>query len=526
MNVLLISLQSNLNIIGLKYLHYCLLQKGHNAKLIFLPNFRKGDQAALAGIGEFIRGNDIDLTGISLMSHEFFNACELTGYLKRGFPQVPVVWGGIHPTITPEKCLDFTDYVCVGEGENCLMDLAAAIRDGGNIREVDNLCFMEEGAIRRNRLAPLIEDLDSLPLGEQVPRNSFLQKKNGEIVSLADNKETYSENARYNGTVYDIISSRGCPFSCTYCCNNSISLLYNSRKIRRRGIRNIIAELKTAVAENPEIESINFQDDCFLSCSNDYLREFCLLYRQEVKKPFIVRSIPIYINREKIRLLQDAGLSWLSLGLQSGSDRVCRDIYKRNSFRADFLSAAGKINDFKVAAFYDVILDNPFETEEDRLQTIETLMQTPKPFQVQFFSLVFYLGTELYEKMRESFPEKEDEYLIKNYNNYKNDYLNKMVRLAAFINKGFMRKILSLYKKDPKGINFKVVFLVAQLISALIFEPLAYLRVIKLSQRGSFRRTLRMLPSYFKVGFNYYLKQFSSEDNRKASSRKSMRSLL
>jgi len=509
MNVLLISLQSNLNIIGLKYLHYCLLQEGHNSNLIFLPNFKNKDTAALAKIGEFIYRNGIDLTGISLMSHEFFNACELSAYLKRNFHLVPVIWGGIHPTITPEQCLDFADYVCVGEGENCLMDLAAAIEEGGNIREVDNLCFRGGGAIRRNRLAPLIDDLDSLPLSNQVPRNSFLQKKNGEIISLSANKKLYRENARYNGTVYDIISSRGCPFSCTYCCNNSISLLYNSRKIRRRGIQNIIAELKTAVAENPEIETINFQDDCFLSCGNDYLREFCSLYRQEVGKPFIVRSIPIYINREKIRFLKDAGLSWISLGLQSGSDRVCRDIYKRNSLRADFLNAARAINDFKVAAFYDVILDNPFEEEADRLQTIETLMQTPKPFQMQFFSLVFYLGTELYEKMKNSFPEKEEEYLIKNYHNYDNNCLNEMLRLAAFVNKGFMEKIIFLYRKNPNGSNFKIIFLVAKLLSALIFEPFAYLRVIKLSQRGSFRRTLKTLPSYFKIGFDYYLKQFS-----------------
>ena len=110
-------------------------------------------------------------------------------------------------------------------------------------------------------LYPLIENLDEIPSYDHIPVNSFIQEKSGRIVLI--DKKVFKKYARYRGTTYSIMSSRGCPFSCTYCCNNFISSLYQTKKVRRRSIKNIVFEREKAVNNNPEIECINFQDDCF-----------------------------------------------------------------------------------------------------------------------------------------------------------------------------------------------------------------------------------------------------------------------
>ncbi|OGC14602.1 hypothetical protein A3J90_03355 [candidate division WOR-1 bacterium RIFOXYC2_FULL_37_10] len=509
MNTLLISVQKDLDIIGLKCLHYYLLKNGYNSFLLHLINFNPNDENSLKTVKNFISEISPLFIGISLMSVEYYNARDLTKYLKANFKSIPIIWGGIHPSISPEMCLADADYVCVGEGERTILDFANAINNHGCVETINNLCYIENNRIKKNMLYPPIEDLDNIPSYDHIPVNSFIQNEKGLIIPI--DKKVFRKYARYKGTFYSIMSSRGCPFSCTYCCNNFLSRLYQTKKVRRRSNKNIIIELEKAVKDNPEIEYINFQDDCFLACGDEYLKEFCKLYKEKVKKPFVVRAIPIYITKNKIKNLKEAGLSWISLGLQSGSDRICKDIYKRKSLKADFLKAAKIIKEFNIAAFYDVILDNPFETEEDGLETIQTLIETPKPFYTQFFSLSLYLGTELYEKAQKECPEKIEDSLKKKYFLYHKKTINNMIRYSTFLSGKFMNKVVYLYKQDPKGLRFRVILFIANLLSSLVFEPLTYFRVIKLSQGNSYIRTFKVLPNYFKEGIMRYFNQFKAK---------------
>jgi len=511
MSILLISLQKDLDIIGLKYLHYTLLNNSCVSLFLCLPNFNPNDADALEQIKKFVLECSPSLIGISLMSVEYNNACALTTYLKNNFTSIPVLWGGIHPTIAPKMCLDYADYVCVGEGERTILDIARAV-DGNErlylnegLSSINNLCYRgDNGQVKQNPLYPLIENLDEIPFYDHIPVHSFIQAHK-DILPLS--KKIFQKYARYSGTTYSVMSSRGCPFSCTYCCNNFISRLYGSRNVRRRSIAGIICELERAVQNNPQIEYINFQDDCFLACTSEYLKEFCEIYQEKIKRPFIVRSIPVYINRDKMASLKRAGLAWISVGLQSGSDRVCREIYQRRSLRADFLKAAGLIKDFRIAAFYDVILDNPFETQEDQLETIQTLLETPKPFYTQFFSLSLYLGTELYTRAQQNSLNMESS-LSKDYLIYNKSTLNDLLRISTFVSQERMQRVVDLYKKNPESFRFKVAFFMAKVLSMTIREPVTYFQVIKLSQNDRYLRTFKVMPSYFKEGFRRYINQF------------------
>jgi len=376
MNVLLISVQNNLDALGTKYLHYYLLNHGYNSTILFLTDFNSEDKNTLETIRNFVNDREPGFIGISMMSLEYYKSRDITMYLKENGCEIPVVWGGIHPSIDPEMCLKYADYVCIGEGEKTIVDIADAVKNKKTLNTINNLCYTDNGTLRRNPLYPRIADLDEIPYYDHLPVNSYIY--DNDTISQLDRK-LFKRHARYLGTTYTIISSRGCPFSCTFCCNNFLSRLYDSKKIRRRSKENILAELEKAKQDHPELEYVNFLDDCFLAANRTYLEELAELYKEKIGLPFIARGIPIFIKHDQLNYLKDAGLAWLSLGLQSGSDRICTEIYKRKSLKKDFLRAAKIVNDLDIAVFYDVITDNPFETEEDALDTIETLIETPKP---------------------------------------------------------------------------------------------------------------------------------------------------
>jgi anaerobic magnesium-protoporphyrin IX monomethyl ester cyclase len=505
-DILLISLQKDIDVIGLKYLHYTLLQNDYKSVLLFLPNLQAKDDYSLEYISSFIHQISPSVIGLSFMSHEYFEACYLTSLIKKIFPQTPVIWGGIHPTIAPEECLQYADYVCIGEGEQTILDIANKVMSGStDFRLINNLCYKESDQIKRNPLYPLIDDLNTLPICEHRPQYSYIEYGR-KIVPLT--QKMFRKYARYHGITLSIMSSRGCPFACTYCCNNIFHRLYNSNKVRHRSVANVISEIEKAIHDNPYIQHINFADDCFLSSSEEYLQEFCVLYKKKVRKPFIIRTIPIFINREKMQILKNAGIGWIALGLQSGSDRICRDVYNRKSFKSDFLKAAQIIKDLNISALYDIILDNPFETEEDQLETIRTLIETPKPFLPQLLSLTFYLGTDLFERVSRDKSIMIENSREKNFFLYKKNVLNDITRIVIFLDKKKAYHIVDQYLRDPNSLYFKLSLAFAKFKTALILEPLSYLKLIHLSHGEGYLKTLSLLPYYFKDSISRYLIQF------------------
>jgi len=506
--IVLISVQKDLDALGLKILHYSLLDAGVDSRLLFLP----GDLSSASArerVIEFVVETSPHLVGFSLMSHEHGRAELLTKTLRSSGQDVPVIWGGIHPTIESEACADIADWVCVGEGERSLRELLSALNanDGARTKEIPNLVWKEDGDLKRNPPAPLERDLDRLPIVDHVPEQSYMLHRD-RIQPLS--QTLFRQHSRYQGSMYSLVSSRGCPFACTYCCNNALSQIYNTRKVRHRSVENIIGELERAIESNPYLEYINIQDDCFLSRNEAAIADFAVQYRTRVAKPFVVRCIPTFLTREKMSSLKDAGLAWMMLGLQSGSDRVNRDVYRRGSKRADFLRAAQLVREFRVAAYYDIIMDNPFENEDDQLETIETLLSTPRPYYPQFFSLTFYPGSELFDRAQAEKPEALEDCREKDYTAYRQTPINALTRLAGYLDRPIVEPLLRLYKQAPNSLRFRMALRAAKLYSAIAIEPLTYFRVIRDSQGGSTTDTIRVLPYYFREGLLRYFKQYGS----------------
>lgn len=504
MNSLLISLQKDLDIIGLKILHQYLLDHGHESHLLYLPEFGAGGDEAMAALRAFITSVNPGFCGISLMAGESHDAEGLTALLKEWFPGMPVLWGGIHPTTAPELCAPHADYLCIGEGEQTLLDFAKAIERNESVESIPNLCWLENGQLRRNALYPLVEELDTLPYPRQIPRNAYLQVA-GRVHPVRP--PHLRRHKRYRGAVYKIVTSRGCPHGCTYCSNQYMRKLYGKWKVRRRGIEHVMQELEEALAAGVRIEYVDFSDDCFFSCSVDYLRAFCEAYKRRIGIPFAAKGTPLYYTRERLDVAVEAGLAWANLGLQSGSDRVCAEVFERPASAKEFLRAATLIQQYPIAAFYDVIIDNPFATTEDTLATVETLMEVPKPFFVLIFSLTFYHGTPIRERALKEHPEAVAD-PARDYALHSPRPENVLVEIVGTLPKSAMRVLVARFRKAPDAWSTQAMLIISQLLCRFFLEPITYFRLIRTSQRGSILGTLRVIPAYLSRGVTYYISSF------------------
>lgn len=433
MNVVLISPYGSLVNIGLRVLSACLLRADHNTRMIFLPSARETSSFLLFDPSELYEDQvieqvkelctDADLIGITVMTNYFSKAKQLTQALKKRL-DVPVVWGGIHPTVRPEECLEYASIIALGEGEQALVELANHIAEGKSYKDVANLGYKSTNTdVIVNPLRPLIQDLDALPFPDYGPDNHYVLHQ-GRVQLLTPSLLRFylmTESAT-GEPVYPLLATRGCPHRCNYCANDSYTGLYERwRHVRRRSNASLIAEINAFRERFPFVREVALLDDVFVAAPTQRIVDFARLYKQKVGLPFYCIVSPLTINEPKLLALLDAGLVRVSMGIQSGSARI-QKFYNRPMDNEAILKAAHLIHehtDRMLPPIYDVITDNPYEETQDQLATLELLHQIPSPYKLLMFSLVFYPGTALYDKARADGLIKSEREEVYNRNYFK-----------------------------------------------------------------------------------------------------------
>jgi len=498
MKSLMISVQRNLNIMGLKLLHELLLENGHESHLLYTIRYDENNAAAMNALRVFIQQLNPDIIGLSLTASEFNNARSLTLAIRHWLPQTLVIWGGVHPSSCPNQCAQYADFLCIGEGDKTMLDIARAIDEKGDIRKINNIAWNEDDKLHQNPLYPLVTDLDAIPFARQLPKNTSIQI-HGEIVPLT--LAHLRRHRMFRGSVYRTITSRGCPYRCGYCWNSAIFELYPDWRVRRRSVENVIQEIEQAIKDGPTITHITFMDDCLLSADDDYLKDLFTQYKKRVNRPFMAKASPTVVTEEKLRLLVDAGCAWLNIGLQSASQRVCRNVFKRVISPERFLQAANIIAQFPIAPNYDVILDNPFETKEEELLTVKTLTRIPKPYFLQMFTLVFYHQTRIREKALRECPERINDPCSVDFYQHEASALNQMKQIAVTLPTPFMNRLIEAYELNPQSLQTRLLLRAGLVASRHFFQPLTYLRLVYRSQHRSLWKTLRVFPYLLDVRF-------------------------
>ena len=508
---LFISVQKTMDVIGVKCLHYQLIANSFKSSILFVPEF--GEDDSFEEIGKFVDDMNPDIIGFSVMTIDFNPAALLTGYLKKHSPDIPVIWGGHHPTVAPETCVEHADFVLMGEADEAILDLANALEKKRGLENVPGLYFIKNGEIIKNSLPP-VNNIDSLMTHQHVPQDSyiFVNDKVKPLDDLLSNKFD-----RFSGRIYNILTSRGCPLSCTFCCNSYLKEINGTGKVRRRSVPNFIEELELAIRQRPDIAYINFLDDFFVIGANRaYWDAFSTQYKERINLPFFTKPIPRFVTKENIAALKKAGLTWVGLGLQA-NDRVNKEVFNRPSYAQHFLDAARICADENIACYYDLIIDNPFETKQDKIENLRVLMDAPKPCLLSVYSLTYYPGTELYDKVcGENLKDASEDARESDFILHEKSIYNYLVRLAAHLNPKISEKIISMYERDQEfTLEFKFRFYVLRLLTLAVIEPLNYFKAIKLSQRGSLPKTIKAIPIFFWEGFRRYLAQFQFNFIRK-----------
>jgi radical SAM superfamily enzyme YgiQ (UPF0313 family) len=373
--------------LAISLLSSVLKREGHTTSLVFDPALFDDrtylDVPSLARIFDRtarvvdeVVAEQPDLVAFSVLTPMYQWALAVAHAVKQRI-DVPVIFGGVHPSAVPEVCLEnaCVDYVCRGEGEIPLLRLCEVLppADERPAEPIPNIWWVDRGRLVSGPNASFIQDLDELPFWD---------------------KELWKGHVRISDN-YMTMASRGCPYRCTFCFNNFYAKLPGKgggKYLRRRSVDNVMEELVLA-KDQWGMKRIDFQDDIFTT-SKDWLKAFLREYRREIDRPFHCLVHPRYVDDDMARWLKDAGCEWVQMGVQSADEeykryellRMEKDTHMRASLQS--LESAGL--DVKV----DHILGLPGEPlsaqeEARRLYVAHT------PKRIQVFWLKYLPGVEL-----------------------------------------------------------------------------------------------------------------------------------
>jgi anaerobic magnesium-protoporphyrin IX monomethyl ester cyclase len=286
------------------------------------------------------------------------------------------VFGGPHATFFPGILEEAgLDGVCIGEGEGAILDLANALANGGFTPNIPNWWFKVNGGIVKNPVRPLIRDLGDLPR----PDRALIYDKD-ETTRLSPIKA--------------FIAGRGCPYRCTYCFNHAWYNDYYPHEKRgyMRSVASVIAEA-VWVKERYPLEQVIFVDDLFIMF-DDWLEEFAREWPAQVGLAFFCNVRANLVTPEKVAMLKNAGATAISMGIESGSERLRDDLLKRRMPRHTIVEAGRMFHAAGIAASSTNMLALPTATLEDDFATLR-LNREARIKYAHAFLFQPYPGTEL-----------------------------------------------------------------------------------------------------------------------------------
>jgi anaerobic magnesium-protoporphyrin IX monomethyl ester cyclase len=359
------------------------------------------DDDAIDEIAQGLAG--ADLVGYSSMTGYSELTKRIASRVRQLNPQAYQMWGGIHPIIHPEDAIEAeVDAICTGEGEFAFEEFLKLYNDGQDYTRLQNFWFRNNGEVIRNGFRPLMttDDMEILPFPLYGKGEKIYRAGDG-FVPMG--KADYLRN---DGLGYATLWSIGCPFHCTFCGNTKfIANDPQYKKIRHPSARYIVDEIKAVRRRYPHVSQVSFHDDSFMAITYKELEVFAELWKAELGIPFAVYGvIPNYVKQDKFEILTWAGMNRVRMGIQSGSENML-EFYKRPT-PPDRIREAGRIiasfaPKYQIPPAYDIIMDNPVETRQDVVDTLELLYEMPRPYTLYTYSLKVIPNTEMARMMKE-----------------------------------------------------------------------------------------------------------------------------
>ena len=416
---------------GLATISAVLKQGKHEIKLID-STFGISDKEIIEKAKSFAPG----LIAMTVASNDYSYAVHISKLLKP--LSISMLAGGFHALIAPEDLIEYFDFVCIGEGEYSILELANKLEKKQNTDKIKNLWIRKDNKIIKNPLAPLIQNIDRIPFPDRSIFN-------------------YQKYINWNRGLATFISTRGCPYQCTYCINHYLMKKYPGQKyIRFRSVDNLIKEIKQVI-NNYNVKVIEFYDDTF-TLDKERVIEFCKRYR-EIGLPFYINTQVNSIDREMLYNLKKAGCKRVSIGIESGNENIRNKLLKRNMTNEKIINVFRWCKQLKLETYAFNMIGMPYETKKQIKETIKlNRMIQPDYIGVSIFNA--FKGTELYDFCKQNNLLKEK--ISKDYfreSNIKTNLTQKQLRrvrdsfgFRVYITKKPIRAVADLI--DKKMLNF------------------------------------------------------------------------
>jgi len=358
--------------LGVMQLSAILKQAGHSTKLAILKDGLFLDQVELF---------DPDLIAYSTMSPDinlFKDAdSRLLTYLKQQGRNLPRIMGGAHPTYFSHVLEEMKlDAICVGDGDRAILQIADRLgAKEADFTNINNVIPKGQTECQKE----LVDDLDSLP---------FLDR-----AIIYDAAPEYRHIA-----IRSFLTSRGCPYKCTYCFNHSFNKMFQGLGpiLRRYSVSRVIAELQDVILYWGPVKIIRFGDDTFVHKKDAWIEEFSERYRREIGLPFYCLMHPIAGSEDIFKLLAHAGCKSISMSIETGDETVRNSILKRNLTDRDLIQSFELANKYGIkVGCANSMLGIPGTTLEDDFKTVEFVKENIRADVPTFSIFAPYPGTDL-----------------------------------------------------------------------------------------------------------------------------------
>lgn len=301
---------------------------------------------------------------------------------KERYPDLPVIWGGIHASLLPEQTLNnpYVDIIVIGEGEVTFEELVKALEAGAPLGRVPGLCYKENGKVHFTGVRPFVNLDEQPPLSYHLINMDHYRRRLFGIDHISFN------------------SSRGCTFRCSFCWDP----VMHRRKWRAMGPETVLDHLKRIIRDYG-IRGFLFTDDHFFIDMERAYRILEGIIRADlnisISKLQIRADAICRLDKEFLQLMVRAGVKRFSVGVESGSQRML-DLMKKDCSIEDAIEANRKLIPYPIVPVFLFMMGLPTETPEEFAQSVRLAVRLTdeNPRAVKTFNIYTpYPGTELYD---------------------------------------------------------------------------------------------------------------------------------
>ena len=350
-------------------------------------HFKKTTRSAVNDFRSTVKDFQPDIIAVSCTETTFLRGMKIIDQTRD--LGVKNMLGGVFPTFAPELVMQYpnVDMLCVGEGENTIIDLANSISNKEDYSNITNLWVRQnDGTVIKNSVSRPV-DINEVPAITDI--------------ELFDEQRFYRPMGGKIRRLLPVETHRGCPYTCSFCNSPGQNRLYGDGDFlkgmsffRKKSMDLVKNEIENHIKKH-NVEYIYFWADTFLAWSDQEFDEFIKMY-SKIKLPYWCQTRIETVDEEKFRKMKDVGLDRITFGLEHGNEDFRRDVVKREYSNEDAIKKIKIVEKLDITFSINNIIGFPDETRELAFDTIELNRQFNSD-NTSCSILVPFHGTELHD---------------------------------------------------------------------------------------------------------------------------------